>query len=140
MQLMMSTLSRAPALQHALQKAQCGILNFKVGRKGLTLYRDDLGRTSITQVSTGTASVLIGVPGGIRTPGLLLRRQLLYPTKLQAHGQTTTKHHLKYILLHSFKHGFFQMIIKLDKNCHEHLIAVPLLRIATNERITYSSF
>ena len=26
-----------------------------------------------------------GVPGGIRTPDLLLRRQLLYPTELQVH-------------------------------------------------------
>ena len=26
-----------------------------------------------------------GTPGGIRTPGLLLRRQLLYPTELLAH-------------------------------------------------------
>ena len=26
-----------------------------------------------------------GTPGGARTPGLLLRRQLLYPTELQAH-------------------------------------------------------
>ena len=26
-----------------------------------------------------------GVPAGIRTPDLLLRRQLLYPTELQAH-------------------------------------------------------
>ena len=28
---------------------------------------------------------IFGVPGGIRTPGPLLRRQLLYPTELQAH-------------------------------------------------------
>ena len=28
---------------------------------------------------------LIGVPGGTRTPNLLLRRQLLYPAELQAH-------------------------------------------------------
>ena len=28
---------------------------------------------------------LLGVPGGTRTPNLLLRRQLLYPAELQAH-------------------------------------------------------
>ena len=27
----------------------------------------------------------LGTPGGIRTPGLLLRRQLLYPAELLAH-------------------------------------------------------
>ena len=27
----------------------------------------------------------VGTPEGIRTPGLLLRRQLLYPAELQAH-------------------------------------------------------
>ena len=26
-----------------------------------------------------------GAPGGIRTPGLLVRSQLLYPAELQAH-------------------------------------------------------
>ena len=29
-----------------------------------------------------------GAPGGIRTPGPLLRRQLLYPTELQAHSDS----------------------------------------------------
>ena len=32
----------------------------------------------------------IGTPGGIRTPGLLLRRQLLYPTELLAHRSFPT--------------------------------------------------
>ena len=35
-----------------------------------------------------------GTPGGIRTPGLLLRRQLLYPAELLAHinsGNPTPK-------------------------------------------------
>ena len=30
-----------------------------------------------------------GTPGGIRTPGLLLRRQLLYPTELLAHTESS---------------------------------------------------
>ena len=30
-------------------------------------------------------AIQLGTPGGIRTPGLLLRRQLLYPTELLAH-------------------------------------------------------
>ena len=30
--------------------------------------------------------VVGGVPGGTRTPDLLLRRQLLYPAELQAHS------------------------------------------------------
>ena len=36
----------------------------------------------------------LGTPGGIRTPGLLLRRQLLYPAELLAHinsGNPMTK-------------------------------------------------
>jgi hypothetical protein len=28
---------------------------------------------------------IVGTPGGIRTPDLLLRRQPLYPSELQAH-------------------------------------------------------
>src|SRR5262249_25529131 len=31
--------------------------------------------------------VLAGAPGGTRTPDRLLRRQLLYPAELQAHGE-----------------------------------------------------
>ena len=30
-------------------------------------------------------AIQLGTPGGIRTPGLLLRRQLLYPAELLAH-------------------------------------------------------
>ena len=33
----------------------------------------------------GHAVINLGTPGGIRTPGLLLRRQLLYPAELLAH-------------------------------------------------------
>ena len=32
-----------------------------------------------------------GTPEGIRTPGLLLRRQLLYPTELLAHSETVER-------------------------------------------------
>ena len=32
-----------------------------------------------------------GTPGGIRTPGLLLRRQLLYPAELLAHINSLTR-------------------------------------------------
>ena len=32
-----------------------------------------------------------GTPEGIRTPGLLLRRQLLYPTELLAHMERVTR-------------------------------------------------
>ena len=32
-----------------------------------------------------------GAPGKTRTPDPLLRRQLLYPTELQAHNQLTVK-------------------------------------------------
>ena len=35
--------------------------------------------------SLACASSYLGTPGGIRTPGLLLRRQLLYPAELLAH-------------------------------------------------------
>ena len=35
------------------------------------------------------------VPGGTRTPGLLVRSQALYPAELQAHALTT-----KYIIAH----------------------------------------
>ena len=33
-----------------------------------------------------------GTPGGIRTPGLLLRRQLLYPAELLAHINSDKPH------------------------------------------------
>ena len=33
----------------------------------------------------------LGTPGGIRTPGLLLRRQLLYPAELLAHINSLTR-------------------------------------------------
>ena len=36
-----------------------------------------------------------GTPGGIRTPGLLLRRQLLYPAELLAHINSGTPSALK---------------------------------------------
>jgi len=32
------------------------------------------------------AAPIIAVPGGIRTPNLLIRSQLLYPVELQTHG------------------------------------------------------
>jgi hypothetical protein len=32
-----------------------------------------------------------GAPGEIRTPGLLVRSQALYPTELRAHGQNKGK-------------------------------------------------
>ena len=35
---------------------------------------------------THHVSYKIGTPGGTRTPGLLLRRQLLYPPELLAHS------------------------------------------------------
>ena len=37
--------------------------------------------------SLACASSYSGTPGGIRTPGLLLRRQLLYPAELKAHRE-----------------------------------------------------
>ena len=40
-------------------------------------------------------STVCGVPGGTRTPGLLVRSQALYPAELQAHALTT-----KYIIAH----------------------------------------
>ncbi len=37
----------------------------------------------------GKVHTVDGTPGGIRTPGLLLRRQLLYPTELLAHTESS---------------------------------------------------
>ena len=35
--------------------------------------------------TTEVVSLLLGAPGGIRTPDLLMRSQTLYPTELRAH-------------------------------------------------------
>ena len=37
----------------------------------------------------GKPLVLNGDPGGIRTPGLLIRSQALYPAELRSHGTLT---------------------------------------------------
>ncbi len=43
-----------------------------------------------------------GTPRGIRTPGLLLRRQLLYPTELLAHIETPKSIEIQYPLSSGF--------------------------------------
>ena len=44
-------------------------------------------------------AVCCGVPGGIRTPDLLVRSQSLYPAELQAHRFSQ-----RYILYHALNH------------------------------------
>ncbi len=41
------------------------------------------------QYGVQTVLKIVGVPGGTRTPGLLVRSQALYPAELQAHALTT---------------------------------------------------
>src|SRR5213593_674735 len=45
-------------------------------------YRGNVGLAQPTENVTGPS-----VPGGIRTPNLLIRSQKLYPVELQAHNQ-----------------------------------------------------
>jgi hypothetical protein len=42
-------------------------------------------RAGCRVITFGQYFELIGAPGGIRTPGLLVRSQTLYPTELRAH-------------------------------------------------------
>ena len=74
------------------------------GRGSIT-YRAQPPRPSAESVSSkihentkkqpSHRSTVCGVPGGTRTPGLLVRSQALYPAELQAHALTT-----KYIIAH----------------------------------------
>ena len=50
----------------------------------ITFYQN-LKNNRTKKASKYRCSTLNGDPGEIRTPDLLLRRQLLYPTELQGH-------------------------------------------------------
>ena len=57
-------------------------------RVELTTSRATIWRSNQLSYTHHIKIKIIGVPAGIRTPDLLLRRQLLYPTELQAHVLT----------------------------------------------------
>ena len=70
-----------------------------------------------------TSSSVNGEPGVTRTPGPLLRRQMLYPTELQAQKQ------LKYIIvtLNGMQEFFEIVVILLNKEIFNNLILLYLV-------------
>ena len=62
----------------------------------MTLYSDERGKYTSEQrphassrQTVGFPVFVYGAPGEIRTPGLLIRSQSLYPAELRAHTQFT---------------------------------------------------
>ena len=51
---------------------------------------EGLWQTLMNEKAPATGPLLIGAPGGIRTPDLLVRSQPLYPTELRARETVVT--------------------------------------------------
>ena len=63
-----------------------------------------------------------GTPGGIRTPGLLLRRQLLYPAELLAHINSDKPHNVNIFFQIFLKNFFSAKFAKNIKRADGHAI------------------
>jgi hypothetical protein len=61
---------------------------------------------------TGFSGGVFGVPKGIRTPDLSLRRRTLYPTELLAHNITIVYDGLRFVK----KLGNFLILLNIQKN------------------------
>lgn len=60
----------------------------------------------------GFSGVVFGVPKGIRTPDLSLRRRTLYPTELLAHNIAIVYDGLRFVK----KLGNFLILLNIQKN------------------------
>jgi hypothetical protein len=69
-------------------------------------------KTPETLDFTGLPGGVFGVPKGIRTPGLSLRRRTLYPTELLAHNITIVYDGLRFVK----KLGNFLILLNIQKN------------------------
>jgi hypothetical protein len=56
-------------------------------RKTLAIRPSDCSQRSQGKAAQGRQNTKMCVPGGIRTPNLLIRSQLLYPVELQTHSR-----------------------------------------------------
>ena len=69
-------------------------------------------KTPETLDFTGFSGGVFGVPKGIRTPDLSLRRRTLYPTELLAHNITIVYDGLRFVK----KLGNFLILLNIQKN------------------------
>ena len=69
-------------------------------------------KTPETLDFTGLPGGVFGVPKGIRTPDLSLRRRTLYPTELLAHNITIVYDGLRFVK----KLGNFLILLNIQKN------------------------
>jgi hypothetical protein len=87
-------------------------INYDISKIVSTCYCNLRKKTPETLDFTGLPGGVFGVPKGIRTPDLSLRRRTLYPTELLAHNITIVYDGLRFVK----KLGNFLILLNIQKN------------------------
>ena len=89
-------------------------INYDISKIVSTCYCNlrKIKKTPETLDFAGFSGGVFGVPKGIRTPDLSLRRRTLYPTELLAHNITIVYDGLRFVK----KLGNFLILLNIQKN------------------------
>ena len=89
-------------------------INYDISKIVSTCYCNlrKIKKTPETLDFAGLPGGVFGVPKGIRTPDLSLRRRTLYPTELLAHNITIVYDGLRFVK----KLGNFLILLNIQKN------------------------